>query len=43
MLCPFKVFGEEVCDIDIGVDVGDSEFAVAHEVADPMETHINGF
>jgi hypothetical protein len=38
-----KVFSEEVCDVDHGANVGDGEFAVAHAVADPMESHINGF
>ncbi len=43
MLGRIKVFGEEVCDVDNCVNVGDCEFAVAHAVADPMESHINGF
>jgi hypothetical protein len=32
-----KVFGEEICHVDQGVNIGDCEFAVASAVADPMD------
>ncbi len=43
MLGRVKVFCEEVCHVDQCVNIGDCEFAVAHAVADPMESHVNGF
>ncbi len=41
VLCRFEVFGEEIGQVDIGVDVGYDEFTITYTVADPMKSHIN--
>ncbi len=43
VLCRLEVFGEEIGQVDIGVDVGYDEFTIAYTVADPMKSHINSF
>ncbi len=43
MHCRFKVFVEEIGQVDIGVDVGYEEFTIAYTVTNPMKSHINSF